>query len=118
MRANEYQTVPAEQILDYVKRTQGDGHFHMDHLITDYPAWQLTQVPLSQLSIPGTDSETLDPYNRALNTDFDYASELDPADIKRRPIVVDKAGVIIDGNHRAYRAKELGWQTISAYIPA
>jgi hypothetical protein len=118
MRAQEFQTVPAAQILDYVKRTQGDGHFHMDHLITDHPEWRLTQMPLSQLSIPGTDSEKDDPYSRALNTDFDYASELHPEDIKRRPIVVDNHGAIIDGNHRAYRAKELGWQSIPAYIPA
>ena len=118
MRANEYQTVPAEEILDYVKRTQGDGHFHMDHLITNHSTWQLIQIPLSKLNIPGTNSEKEDPYNRALNTNFDYANELDPGDIQRRPIVVDKNGFIIDGNHRAYRAKELGWQNIPAYIPA
>ena len=118
MRANEFQTVPAEHILDYVKRTQGDGHFHMDHLITDHPNWRLTQIPLKKLRIPGTDSEQADPYNRALDTDTDYANQLHPEDIQRRPIVVDQSGAIIDGNHRAYRAYQLGWKEIPAYVPA
>ena len=117
MRAQEFQTVAAEQILAYVKQTQGDGHFHMDHLITDHPAWRLTQIPLSKLRIPATDTEQDDPYNRVLDPDLEYASQLDPADIQRRPIVVDARGVIIDGNHRAYRAHQLGWQEIPAYVP-
>ena len=118
MRAREFQTVTAEQILAYVKQTQGDGHFHMDHLITDHPAWRLTQIPLSKLRIPATDTEQDDPYNRVLDPDLEYASQLEPADIQRRPIVVDARGVIIDGNHRAYRAHQLGWPAIPAYIPA
>jgi len=118
MRAKEFQTVPAEKILDYVKRTQGDKHFHMDHLITDHPNWRLPQIPLNKLRIPGTDSEQADPYNRVLDTNIDYADSLDPADIRRRPIVVDTNGVIIDGNHRAYQAHQLKWQSIPAYVPA
>jgi hypothetical protein len=118
MRAKEFQTVPAEKILDYVKRTQGDKHFHMDHLITDHPNWRLTQIPLKKLRIPSTDLEQDDPYNRVLDTNTDYADLLAPEDIKRRPIVVDRRGVIIDGNHRAYRAYKLGWQDIPAYVPA
>ena len=118
MRANEFQTVPAEKILAYVKRTQGDGHFHMDHLITDHPEWRLTQVPLNKLRIPGTDLEQDDPYNRVLDPDREYANQLHPEDIQRRPVVVDQRGVIIDGNHRAYRAHQLGWQEIPAYVPA
>jgi hypothetical protein len=118
MKAHEFETVPANAILAYVKQTQGDGHFYMDHLITNHPAWRLTQIPLDQLSIPATNTERDDPYNRALDPDLEYASQLDPADIQRRPIVVDARGVIIDGNHRAYRAHQLGWPAIPAYIPA
>ena len=117
MRANEFQIVPAEKILAYVKRTQGDGEFHMDHLITDHPEWRLTSVPLSKLHIPGTDSEQDDPYNRVLDPDREYADRLHPEDIRRRPVVVDQRGVIIDGNHRAYRAYQLGWPSIPAYVP-
>jgi hypothetical protein len=117
MRAQEFQTVAAEQILAYVKRTQGDGEFHMDHLITDHPEWRLTNIALSKLRIPGTDSEQEDPYNRVLDPDTDYADQLDLADIRRRPIVVDQRGIIIDGNHRAYRAAQLGWSSMPAYIP-
>jgi hypothetical protein len=114
MRAQEFQSVPAEKILAYVKSTQGDGNFYMDNLITDSPTWRLVSFPISNLRI----DDDQDPHGRVLDIDYDYADELHPEDIKRRPIVAQADGVIIDGNHRAYRAQQLGWKEIPAYVPA
>mgnify|MGYP000371171909 CR=1 FL=1 len=59
---------------------------------------------------------------------FDPHSDVTPAlinsvctfskeEILARPIVIDHNGVIIDGNHRAVKAKQLGMQRIPAYYP-
>ena len=116
MRAQEFETVPAKKILSYVKNIQGDGHFHMDNLITRYPRWQLTQIPLSKLKI-NPDPEIKNPLGTNIHIDLDYVDSISPQDIARKPIVADPSGWIIDGNHRATAAQQQGLDTISAYVP-
>ena len=116
MKAQEFTTVPADQILAYVKRIQGDGHFHMDQLITRHPAWRLTTIPVSKLKV-NPDPGQKNPLGTNINVDLDYVNDITGQDIARRPIVVDSTGWIIDGNHRATRAQQLGMTAIPAYIP-
>jgi len=116
MRARELSTVPAEKILAYIKRIQGDGHFHMDQLVTRHPLWRLVQVPLSQLKI-NPDPDIKNPLGTNIHVNMDYANDITRNDIASRPIVVDTSGWIIDGNHRATAAQNQGLRTIPAYIP-
>ena len=100
---------PADAVLDYVKRKHHD--FRMDREVLMYPRWQLTKIPLSDLIIADY-----------IDSDID----LDQVDVVKRdpeqkiyqsPIVVDPAGAIIDGNHRAFAARELGMTHIPAWRP-
>jgi hypothetical protein len=116
MKADEFQTVPAKKILAYVKDIQGDGHFHMDTLITQYPNWRLANVPLSKLKI-NPDPELKNPLGTNINVDLDYVDKITRQDINHKPIVVDSTGWIIDGNHRATAAQQMKLSSIPAYIP-
>ena len=110
------ESVDAKKIVSYIKKIQGDGHFHMDNLVTRYPSWRLIQMPLSKLTI-NPDPEKKNPLGTNINVDLDYVQDITPHDIANRPIVVDPSGWIIDGNHRATRAEELGMTSIPAYVP-
>ena len=110
------ESVDAKKIVSYIKKIQGDGHFHMDNLVTRYPSWRLIQIPLSKLTI-NPDPEKKNPLGTNINVDLDYVQDITPHDIANRPIVVDPSGWIIDGNHRATRAEELGMKSIPAYVP-
>ena len=110
------ESVDAKKIVSYIKKIQGDGHFHMDNLVTRYPSWRLIQIPLSKLTI-NPDPEKMNPLGTNINVDLDYMQDITPHDIANRPIVVDPSGWIIDGNHRATRAEELGMKSIPAYVP-
>ena len=113
----EEDSVPAEQILKYVKSIHHD--FHIDDTILTHPEWQLTRVPLSKLHIPDPESgEDLDdPYNRVQMIDMYHVDDITRHDIERKPIVVDTDGHIIDGNHRALAARLGGMTDIPAYVP-
>ena len=110
------ESVDAKKIVSYIKKMQGDGHFYMDNLVTRYPSWHLIQIPLSKLTI-NPDPEKMNPLGTNINVDLDYMQDITPHDIANRPIVVDPSGWIIDGNHRATRAEELGMKSIPAYVP-
>ena len=73
-------------------------------------------MPLSKLTI-NPDPEKKNPLGTNINVDLDYVQDITPHDIANRPIVVDPSGWIIDGNHRATRAEELGMTSIPAYVP-
>jgi hypothetical protein len=67
------------------------------------------------------DGEAQDPYNRVNWVDDDKVQELIPrigSVLKSNPIVVDPAGWIIDGNHRAMAAVEAGLTSVPALVPA
>ena len=128
MRASEF-TKPtvtesdhmdADQVLQYVKKTHAPGEFNIEYSITDHPAWELKNIPISQLNLD-PDGEEQDPYNRTNWVDYDVVRDLMPKIaqvLKAKPIVVDSNGWIIDGNHRAMAAAEAGLTSVPALVPA
>lgn len=114
-----WEGVDADQVLQYVKRAHAPEQFDIEHSITDHPAWELKNIPLSQLNLD-PEGETQDPYGRVNWVDWDKVQDLLPnisAVLKRMPIVVDSQGWIIDGNHRATAAAEAGLKSVPAYVP-
>ena len=114
------EAMAADQVLDYVKRTHAPEEFDIEYSITDHPEWELKIIPLSQLNLD-PDGEAQDPYNRVNWVDDDKVQELIPrieSVLKSNPIVVDPAGWIIDGNHRAMAAVEAGMTSVPALVPA
>ena len=56
-------------------------------------------------------------WNQGVDIDWDHVQEIHMQDIKRRPIVVDENGWVLDGNHRATAARAKGLDTIPALVP-
>ena len=104
----------SKQILSYIKRVHPKGEFRLDQAVTDQPEWTLTQVPLSILHI---DTDEVSPYGQINYIDYDHVATITAQDIKNKPIVVDNDGWIIDGNHRAVAARDMGMTKIPAYVP-
>ena len=116
---DKHHSIDSSQVLDYVKRTHAPEKFDIEYSITDHPAWELTNIPLSQLNLD-PDGEATDPYNRTNWVDYDTVRDLMPkigSVLKSSPIVVDPAGWIIDGNHRAMAAVEAGLTSVPALVP-
>ena len=114
------ESIDADQVLHYVKKTHGADKFDIDHSITDHPQWELKNIPISQLHLD-PDGEMRDPYNRVNWVDDDTVNDLIPkikTVLKNTPIVVDADGWIIDGNHRAMAAAEAGMTFVPALVPA
>ena len=127
MRASEFTNtavtesnhMDADQVLQYVKKTHAPEEFNIEYSITDHPAWELKNIPLSQLNLD-PDGEVPDPYNRTNWVDYDVVNDLMPKIeqvLKAKPIVVDSDGWIIDGNHRAIAAAEAGLTSVPALVP-
>ena len=104
----------SKQILSYIKKVHPKGEFRLDQAVTDQPEWTLTQVPLSSLHI---DTDDVSPYGQINWIDYDHVATITAQDIKNKPIVVDNDGWIIDGNHRAVAARDMGMTKIPAYVP-
>jgi hypothetical protein len=126
MRASEIvteaQLVPAKMILRYVKQIHPPGEFNIDYVITDHPYWQEADVPVSSLHIFDPEQDDIyDPYNRVQDTDLYHVDRLIPniaAIVKKKPLVIDDAGYILDGNHRALAAKKSGLKIVPVWKPA
>lgn len=103
-----------KEILKYVKKIHPKGEFTIDHAIMNHAEWELENVPLTSLHIDDAEN---DPYSRVQFIDYDHVDSITLQDIKSKPIVIDANGWIIDGNHRAARARDLGMTTIPAYVP-
>jgi hypothetical protein len=113
------ESIDADQVLQYVKKTHAPEEFNIEYSITDHPEWQLVKMPLSQLNLD-PDGEQQDPYNRTNSVDYDVVRDLMPkiaGILKANPIVVDSDGWIIDGNHRAMAAAEAGLTNVPALVP-
>jgi pyrimidine deaminase RibD-like protein len=115
-------TVPAEQILDYVKQIHPEGEFNIDHVITDHPHWTTAVVPVNSLHIFDPEQDDIhDPYNRVQDTDLYHVDRLIPniaAIVKQKPLVIDDKGYILDGNHRALAAQKAGLKTVPVWKPS
>jgi hypothetical protein len=103
----------SKQILSYIKKIHPRGEFKIDSSITNHPVWELTSVPIDRLRI----EEEGSPYGQISHVDYDHVRGITAQDIKNKPIVVDNDGWVIDGNHRAVAAREMGLKSILAYVP-
>jgi hypothetical protein len=127
MRAREFVTEDADgqQVLDYIHGTHHEPlTTQLQQAVLSHPRWELQSVPISSLHIPDQEYDDeeqepeADPYNRVQVIDPDHAGEYSANFVDRRPIVVDREGWIIDGNHRAWAASELlNRSTIRAWVP-
>jgi len=131
MRAHEFiiestNTASAQQIWDYIQQTHDEPlTAQLRRAVLQQPKWELRSVPLQDLHIPdqGYDDDpeyepAADPYNRVQDINPEHAGEVSIHNVDRKPIVIDREGYIIDGNHRAWAAAELlGRDTIQAWIP-
>lgn len=104
----------SRQVLKYV--TGIHHEYHMPKPILKHKAWILRNIPIGQLKSPEFVHQD-DPYRRVIDIDWDHVSEIPLSDIKRRPIVADADGWILDGNHRATAARARGLDTIPALVP-
>ena len=68
-------------------------------------------IGIEEVRIAGTNKWKIQDF------DDDAIERISKEEILARPIVIDHNGVIIDGNHRAVKAKQLGMQRIPAYYP-
>ena len=82
--------------------------------LSDNSNWVLCEISVDNLQLPDfIDIE--DPYNRVIMIDYDYIDnyvDLSSYD----PIIVDKNNFVLDGNHRAIKAKLIGLKTINAFL--
>ena len=120
MRANDFivESYQGADVLKYVKQQHHDWSDHLDHAVTDHAEWDMDRVPMSMVKVKDyEDDETSDPYGRIQDFDDDTIDRISKEEIAARPIVIDHNGVIIDGNHRAFKAKQLGMKEIPAYYP-
>jgi hypothetical protein len=127
MRAREFvrEDADGQQVLDYIHGTHHEPLTkQLQQAVLSQPRWELRSVPVSSLHIPDQEYDDeeqepeTDPYNRVQAIDPDHASEYSANFVDRRPIVVDREGWIIDGNHRAWAAAELlNRSTIRAWVP-
>ena len=102
------------QVLSYIKKVHPKGEFTLDHAVTNHPLWDLENIPLDSLHI---ETDEVSPYGQINYIDYDHVADITLQDIKSKPIVADANGWILDGNHRATKARELGLKNIPAYIP-
>lgn len=125
MRIKEFileNSFSSKEVLNYIKQIHPEGEFNIDYVVTNHPKWKLTQVPVNKLHIidPESEQEIVDPYNRVHDTDLYHVDRLVPqisSILQKKPIVVDREGHVLDGNHRALAALKAGMETIPAYIP-
>lgn len=118
MKAREIiqETYLNSEVLKYVKKRHKEWHPDLDYIVMNHEYWDLDRIPLSMVKVPDDDVVD-DPYNRIIDINQDHVDDIYKQDIESKPIVIDHDGVIIDGNHRAVKAKELGLTHIPAYYP-
>jgi len=131
MRAHEFiiestNTASAQQIWDYIQQTHDEPlTAQLSRAVLQQPKWELRSVPLQDLHIPDQSYDddpeyepAADPYDRVQDINPEHAGEVSVHNVDRKPIVIDREGYIIDGNHRAWAAAELlGRDTIQAWVP-
>ena len=111
---NEGKLYTSRQVLKYVQGIHDE--YHMPKPILAHKAWVLRNVPISSLKSPEFVHQD-DPYRRVIDIDWDHVKEIHLSDIKRKPIVADPDGWILDGNHRLTAARARGLETIPALVP-
>lgn len=107
-----------KEVLDYVKDIHADG-YTLDEPVLDYKVWELTMVPVKNLSTPENYDQD-DPWRRVIDIDWDHVQNITRHDVMSKPITVypkDGIGWVLDGNHRVSAARAAGIKHIPAFIP-
>ena len=104
----------SKQVLKYV--TGIHHEYHMPKPILAHKIWLMKNVSVSSLKTPEYVHQD-DPYRRVIDIDWDHVEDITPQDIKRRPVVADENGWVLDGNHRVTAARARGLETIPALVP-
>ena len=102
------------QVLKYVQGIHNE--YHMPKPILAHKIWLLKNVPVSSLKTPEYVHQD-DPYRRVIDIDWDHVENIETHDIKRRPVVADADGWVLDGNHRVTSARARGIDIIPALVP-
>jgi 5'(3')-deoxyribonucleotidase len=106
--------VSGRRLLKFVKGIHNE--FHLDDPVLEHPFWQFVELPLSDINTPEYYHQD-DPHRRYISLDWEHINRITPEDIAKKPVVVDGNGWALDGNHRITRARQLGLETIPAYVP-
>lgn len=104
----------SKQILEYVQGIHNE--YHMPKPILKHKTWILRMIPVCDLKTPEFVHQD-DPYRRVIDINWDHVKEITLDDIRRKPVVVDECGWVLDGNHRATAARAVGLDAIPALIP-
>lgn len=102
----------SEQVINYAQSIH--RNYKLIKPIKEYREWIMTEVKLSDLSTVEY-GRIDDPYKRKIRINFEHVESIDPTFI--RPIVIDSKGFILDGNHRATKARMEGHTKIMALKP-
>ena len=103
-----------QQVLKYVSGIHHE--YHMPKPILKHKTWVLANYPIENIKNPEFFHQD-DPYRRVIDLDWDHISKIQRKDLKKKPIVVDDTGWVLDGNHRATAARAAGLETIPALMP-
>jgi 5'-nucleotidase len=102
----------SEQVISYAQSIH--HNYKLVRPIKKYDTWVLTEMKLCELSTVEYGRYD-DPYGRRIRLNFEHINSIDPNFI--RPIIVDDKGFILDGNHRATKARMEGRKTIMTIKP-
>jgi len=103
-----------KQVLKYVQGIH--DQYHLEKPILKYKTWILQDYPLSNLQSPEYVHQD-DPYRRVIDIDWDHVKGITKNDIATKPIVADRNGWVLDGNHRVTAARAAGMDTIPTLLP-
>ena len=98
------------ELLD--KKHSWDDGIHNPEFINDVRRhnWVLiNNYPLAKLG------SVEDPYNRIIDPDDDYAMR--DSDLSEPIVIAPDRKTVLDGNHRVYKAREMGKTHLPAYFP-
>jgi 5'(3')-deoxyribonucleotidase len=102
------------QVLKYVQGIHNE--YHLEKPILRFKTWVLTELPLVQLKTPEFYDQD-DPYRRVIDLNWDHIVNITSQDMRRRPVVADEDGWVLDGNHRVTAARALGLKYVRAIVP-
>jgi hypothetical protein len=91
----------------------GDNNFHLP-IIKKHPEWALREIPVRDLKLRHGWHGVMNPENAKFIADEKLVRELPPI------IAVWENGhfLVLDGEHRSWAAREMGIDTIEAFVPA
>lgn len=102
------------QVLDYIQDIHDD--YTLEKPVLQHKTWVLKRVPIGFFQTPEFYDQD-DPYRRVIDLNWDHIDSIDPDSISNKPVVANKDGWLLDGNHRFTAARALGMSSIIAIVP-